>query len=94
MADSAPKVAAEELHEDADVVNQKARNLADHTRKSKRFIAFTGAGISTAAAHMFAQCFGANAITEYSPTIFGYLRIEGEDSHFLATGIYAVVKFS
>ncbi|KAI1393114.1 general substrate transporter [Hypoxylon trugodes] len=44
-------------------------------------------------AHLFAQWSGANAITQYSPTIFGYLGIEGQESSFLATGIYAIVKF-
>lgn len=43
--------------------------------------------------HLFAQWSGANAITQYSPTIFGYLGIAGEESRFLATGLYAVVKF-
>lgn len=45
-------------------------------------------------AHLFAQWSGANAITQYSPTIFGYLGIDGEQETFLATGIYAIVKFS
>lgn len=44
-------------------------------------------------AHLFAQWSGANAITQYSPTIFGYLGIAGEEARFLATGLYAVVKF-
>lgn len=45
-------------------------------------------------AHLFAQWSGANAITQYSPTIFGYLGIGGEQETFLATGIYAIVKFT
>lgn len=49
MADSAPKVAAEELVEGAGVVDQKAEILASQIRSSKHFIAFTGAGISTSA---------------------------------------------
>lgn len=36
---------------------------------------------------------GANAITQYSPTIFGYLGLAGEESRFLATGLYGIVKF-
>lgn len=44
-------------------------------------------------ATLFSQWSGANAITQYSPTIFGYLGIDGDESKFLATGIYAVVKF-
>lgn len=43
--------------------------------------------------HLFGQWSGANAITQYSPTIFGYLGIEGEESRFLATGLYGIVKF-
>ena len=43
--------------------------------------------------HLFSQWSGANAITQYSPTIFGYLGVQGEESRFLATGLYAVVKF-
>lgn len=43
--------------------------------------------------HLFGQWSGANAITQYSPSIFGYLGIEGEESRFLATGLYAIVKF-
>jgi Sugar (and other) transporter len=45
-------------------------------------------------AHTFGQWSGANAITQYSPTIFGYLGIKGEESRFLATGLYAIVKFT
>lgn len=44
-------------------------------------------------ATLFSQWSGANAITQYSPTIFGYLGISGDESKFLATGIYAIVKF-
>lgn len=44
-------------------------------------------------ATIFSQWSGANAITQYSPTIFGYLGISGDESTFLATGIYGVVKF-
>ncbi|KAH7031697.1 general substrate transporter [Microdochium trichocladiopsis] len=43
--------------------------------------------------HVLGQWSGANAITQYSPTIFGYLGIVGTESRFLATGLYAVVKF-
>lgn len=43
--------------------------------------------------HVFGQWSGANAITQYSPTIFGYLGIDGEEARFLATGLYAVLKF-
>jgi hypothetical protein len=49
MASSAPKVAEEERHEAADTVDQKAQTLVDQIRKSKHFIAVTGAGISTSA---------------------------------------------
>lgn len=45
------------------------------------------------ACHVFGQWSGANAITQYSPTIFGYLGIQGTETRFLATGCYAIVKF-
>jgi hypothetical protein len=45
-------------------------------------------------ATLFSQWSGANAITQYSPTIFGYLGIEGTETTLLATGIYGVVKFT
>ncbi|KAH8645927.1 MFS quinate transporter [Tricladium varicosporioides] len=45
-------------------------------------------------ATLFSQWSGANAITQYSPTIFGYLGIVGTEITFLATGIYGVVKFT
>ncbi|KAL3464483.1 hypothetical protein BJX64DRAFT_275699 [Aspergillus heterothallicus] len=45
-------------------------------------------------ATFFSQWSGANAITQYSPTIFGYLGIEGDEAKFLTTGIYGVVKFA
>ncbi|OOO08332.1 General substrate transporter [Aspergillus oryzae] len=44
-------------------------------------------------ATLFSQWSGANAITQYSPAIFGYLGISGDEAKFLATGIYGVVKF-
>jgi hypothetical protein len=43
--------------------------------------------------HVFGQWSGANAITQYSPTIFGYLGIQGTEARFLATGCYAILKF-
>lgn len=49
MANAAPKVAAEEREESPDAVDRKAEALADQIRRSKHFIAFTGAGISTSA---------------------------------------------
>ncbi|KAF2171560.1 hypothetical protein M409DRAFT_63781 [Zasmidium cellare ATCC 36951] len=45
-------------------------------------------------AHTFGQWSGANAITQYSPTIFGYLGVASGDTTFLATGLYGVVKFA
>ncbi|RAL14665.1 general substrate transporter [Aspergillus homomorphus CBS 101889] len=42
--------------------------------------------------HLFSQWSGASAITQYLPTIFGYLNIPDETAS-LATGLYAVVKF-
>ncbi|KAK7924025.1 quinate permease [Apiospora marii] len=43
--------------------------------------------------HIFGQWSGANGITQYSPTILGYLGISNTETSFLATGIYAIVKF-
>lgn len=44
-------------------------------------------------AHLFGQWSGSNSITQYSPTIFGYLGIQGDTTKLLATGLYGVVKF-
>ncbi|KAK5109657.1 hypothetical protein LTR62_006779 [Meristemomyces frigidus] len=44
--------------------------------------------------HTFGQWSGANAITQYCPTIFGYLGVASGEKTFLATGIYGIVKFS
>ena len=44
-----PKIAPEERVEVPDVVERKAQTLANQIKKSKHFIAFTGAGISTSA---------------------------------------------
>lgn len=46
---TAPKVAEEEILEPSELVEQKATTLANQIKKSKHFIAFTGAGISTSA---------------------------------------------
>ncbi|OTB15900.1 hypothetical protein K445DRAFT_317530 [Daldinia sp. EC12] len=49
MADTAPRVPTEERQEDLDVVDQKAAALAEQIKRSKHFIVFTGAGVSTSA---------------------------------------------
>ncbi|KXX73708.1 NAD-dependent protein deacetylase SRT1, partial [Madurella mycetomatis] len=49
MADTAPRVAEAEVSESDDVIDQKAESLADLIRRSKHFIVFTGAGVSTSA---------------------------------------------
>jgi len=46
---TAPKVAEKETCEASDAVERKAQTLATYIKKSKHFIAFTGAGISTSA---------------------------------------------
>lgn len=49
MADIAPAAAAEERRESAEVVDKKADALVTLIQRSKHFIAFTGAGVSTSA---------------------------------------------
>lgn len=44
--------------------------------------------------NLFSQWSGANAITQYSPTILEYLGITGTQQSFLTTGIYGIVKFT
>ncbi|GJN90869.1 hypothetical protein Rhopal_003883-T1 [Rhodotorula paludigena] len=43
--------------------------------------------------HVLGQWPGANAITQYSPTILGYMGITGDNASLVATGCYAIVKF-
>ncbi|GAA5868646.1 hypothetical protein JCM3774_003611 [Rhodotorula dairenensis] len=43
--------------------------------------------------HVLGQWSGANAITQYSPTILGFFGITGDSASLVATGCYAVVKF-
>lgn len=49
MANTAPKVAGVEREEASAAIDRKAQVLADHIRKSKHLVAFTGAGVSTSA---------------------------------------------
>lgn len=53
MADTAPKIAAKERREPVETVAKKAALLAAQIQKSKHFIVFTGAGISTSAGEWF-----------------------------------------
>ncbi|KAE8381742.1 hypothetical protein BDV26DRAFT_301015 [Aspergillus bertholletiae] len=81
---------AQILHETESVGNATVWDLLKETfipveNRRRFFLIFM--------ATLFSQWSGANAITQYSPTIFGYLGIDGEESKFLATGIYGVVKF-
>jgi hypothetical protein len=49
MADSAPQIAEKECFEDSDTVDRKAQTLVNQIKKSKHFIAVTGAGVSNSA---------------------------------------------
>jgi len=50
---TAPSEPEEEKYETDEVVDQKAQQLVDLITKSKHFIAFTGAGVSTSAGKLF-----------------------------------------
>ena len=43
--------------------------------------------------NLFSQWSGANAITQYSPTILEYLGVAEQELAFLTVGLYAIVKF-
>ncbi|KAH7129477.1 DHS-like NAD/FAD-binding domain-containing protein [Dactylonectria estremocensis] len=49
MASSAPKIPEVERHDAPDIVAKKAKALAVQIQECKRFVVFTGAGISTSA---------------------------------------------
>lgn len=49
MASTAPKIPEEERYEEPDAVDRKAQILVNQIIKSRHFIAFTGAGVSTSA---------------------------------------------
>ena len=49
MADTAPKVPEKEHRESLAAIDQKAEVLVADIKRSKNFIAFTGAGVSTSA---------------------------------------------
>jgi len=57
MANFAPKIAPEERVELPDVLDRKAQTLANQIKKSKHFIAFTGAGVSTSAGEFWSSLF-------------------------------------
>lgn len=52
MASSVPKIPEEERYEAPDEVNRKAQALVNQIKKSRHFIAVTGAGISTSAGQL------------------------------------------
>lgn len=54
---TAPAIADPEKYDTVDVVERKAQDLADQIKKSKHFIAFTGAGVSTSAGKSFTEIF-------------------------------------
>jgi mono-ADP-ribosyltransferase sirtuin 6 len=49
MASSAPKIAPPERRDAPEVIDKQAEELAALIKKSKHFIVFTGAGVSTSA---------------------------------------------
>ena len=55
MANNAPKLAAKECREPTAAVVKKAEALVAQIKKSKHFIAFTVAGVSTSAGKLPAQ---------------------------------------
>lgn len=52
MASSAPKVAEAGRRDDPETVDRQAAALVKLIEKSKHFIAFTGAGVSTSTGHL------------------------------------------
>lgn len=46
----------------------------------------------TIVAYILAQFSGANSITNYLPTIFGYIGVKGTSAKIYSTGLYAVAK--
>jgi len=49
MSNSDPEIGEQERHEAVAAVERKAQTLVNQIKKSKHFMAFTGAGISTSA---------------------------------------------
>lgn len=49
MATWAPKIPEKEREETSDAIERKAEALAGKIRRSKHFVVFTGAGVSTSA---------------------------------------------
>ncbi|OAA59911.1 General substrate transporter [Niveomyces insectorum RCEF 264] len=48
----------------------------------------------TIVAYILAQMSGANSVTNYLPTIFGYVGVSTSDTKLYSSGLYAVTKFA
>ncbi|GKT40470.1 NAD-dependent protein deacetylase SRT1 [Colletotrichum spaethianum] len=77
MANTAPKVAEKERRESPSMVDEKAQDLVDQIKRSKHFIVFTGAGISTSAACQLPSYFERDESSCANPGIPDFRGPEG-----------------